>query len=509
MDIVTNWSLQQNAFFTECATGTSSIILEAVAGAGKTTSILEAAINRIKGTVAILAYNKKIADEIAEKLKKRGVDWKKVESGTVHSFGLRAYRKQFPNLNVNGDKVSELYDLHFDREGEMKAFVSSIVKLVGLAKQRGFGLITSIQDYDAWMELIEHFDVIEVDEEKEESKKDLPYKDIIETAQKLLMISNRVTDIIDFDDMVYLPLIHNVEFWRYDAVFVDEAQDTNDARRLLVAALTKKGGRVIAVGDQKQAIYGFTGADNDSLDKIAMKHNAKRMPLSVSYRCAKKIVDYAKKWNPVITSAENAPDGVVEEIDMEMLFINKNLNAEAAILCRNTKPLVKLAFQLIRKKIACKVEGRDIGMGLKKLASRWSKIKTVNALEERLEEYLAKEKAKLDHNKKLAAKFQTIEDQVETLLVIIEQCRYEGKTLVTDMLAYIDSLFAENVKGVLTLSTIHKSKGREWPTVFWLDRAGTLPSKYAKQDWQLDQENNLCYVAATRAMTNLIEVKAK
>ena len=80
---------------------------------------------------------------------------------------------------------------------------------------------------------------------------------------------------------------------------------------------------------------------------------------------------------------------------------------------------------------------------------------------------------------------------------------------MTDMLAYIDSLFAENVKGVLTLSTIHKSKGREWPTVFWLDRAGTLPSKYAKQDWQLDQENNLCYVAATRAMTNLIEVKAK
>jgi ATP-dependent exoDNAse (exonuclease V) beta subunit len=42
--------------------------------------------------------------------------------------------------------------------------------------------------------------------------------------------------------------------------------------------------------------------------------------------------------------------------------------------------------------------------------------------------------------------------------------------------------------------------------VFWLDRAGTCPSKWARQAWQAEQENNLCYVAATRSMSELIEI---
>ena len=38
--------------------------------------------------------------------------------------------------------------------------------------------------------------------------------------------------------------------------------------------------------------------------------------------------------------------------------------------------------------------------------------------------------------------------------------------------------------------------------------AGTCPSKYARQEWQQEQERNLCYVAATRAMASLVEVYA-
>jgi ATP-dependent exoDNAse (exonuclease V) beta subunit len=59
----------------------------------------------------------------------------------------------------------------------------------------------------------------------------------------------------------------------------------------------------------------------------------------------------------------------------------------------------------------------------------------------------------------------------------------------------------------VTLSTIHKAKGREWPKVFLLGRNRYMPSKYATQDWQLDQEKNLIYVAVTRAQEELIEVR--
>jgi superfamily I DNA/RNA helicase len=72
----------------------------------------------------------------------------------------------------------------------------------------------------------------------------------------------------------------------------------------------------------------------------------------------------------------------------------------------------------------------------------------------------------------------------------------------------INEIFANDVSGILVLSTIHKSKGREWNTVFWLDRAGTCPSKYARQAWQQEQEINLQYVAATRAKRSLVDLYA-
>jgi superfamily I DNA/RNA helicase len=108
--------------------------------------------------------------------------------------------------------------------------------------------------------------------------------------------------------------------------------------------------------------------------------------------------------------------------------------------------------------------------------------------------------------KKQETRAQSIEDQVETLKTIIEDCNAQRKTQVSDVVAAINMIFGDDVNNVLTLSTIHKSKGREWETVLWLDRAGTLPSFYARQEWQKVQETNLCYVAATRAKTNLVEV---
>ena len=67
-------------------------------------------------------------------------------------------------------------------------------------------------------------------------------------------------------------------------------------------------------------------------------------------------------------------------------------------------------------------------------------------------------------------------------------------------------LEGDNVTGMITLSTIHKSKGREWKRVFWLDRLNTCPSPFAKQAWESQQEVNLQYVAATRSMSELIEL---
>ena len=350
-----------------------------------------------------------------------------------------------------------------------------------------------------WFDIAEHFDVFD------NRNGVAPVKPLVTMARRLLVVSNGDLDIVDFDDMIYLPLLHKLPFPQYDNVFVDEAQDTNAARRAMVRAMVKKGGRVVAVGDPHQAIYGFTGADNDALDLIAADFNCVHMPLTITYRCPKAVVAFARQWVSHITAADAAPEGNIDENDMTAFLQRNDLDGGAAVLCRLNKPLVKLAFQLIRQGKPCRIAGRDIGGGLKKLMTKW-KVTSFDDLEVRLDTYLQQQTTRL-LAKKQEAKLATVEDQVETVRVVMDQCRVDGKHNISDAVAFVDKMFTDQIPGgMLTLTSIHKAKGREWERVFWLDRENTCPSKWARQAWQQEQEINLQYVAATRAKADLIEV---
>ena len=495
-------SPQQADFLNWVANDKGSCVLEAVAGAGKTTVLIEA-VKLTGGNVAILAYNKKIADEIGAKLKERGIDWKQARAGTVHSFGFGAYRKAFPDAKVDGHKVPNLLEKACVNANAWAARYSpGIAQMVSLAKQRALGVVGSISDVKLWHDIINHFDLFSDDKDA-----DAPLDTIISFAQSVLRASNDQTDIVDFDDMVYLPVLLKVRFWKFSWIFVDEAQDTNPARRALVRALLAPGGRVVAVGDRAQAIYGFTGADADSLDLIASDFNATRLPLTTTYRCPKAIVEFAQQWVNHIQAHESAPEGIVTGIEFDDFFDRNNLDASSVVLCRLNKPLVSLAFSLIRRGIACKVEGRDIGSGLIKLATKWKAAVTLHGLETRLQKWREAQITRALAQKKETIA-QSIADQVDTLQVVIDDCRERRQDSIDAVVDRIRGIFEDNISGMLTLSSIHKSKGREWPTVYWLDRDGTCPSKYARQKWQQEQERNLCYVAATRAMASLVEVCA-
>lgn len=492
-------SPQQAAFLDWVSNGSGSCVLEAVAGAGKTTTLLEA-VDRCSGGVAILAYNRKIADEIKGKLAKRGVDWKTAEANTVHGFGLRAYKKTFPGVKVDERKVSNVVvDMSVDAGAEhpLRMFSEIVCKLVSLAKQRALGVLGAIDDDSKWYDIVDHFDLTFDDEAA-----DARLAEIVDWSKRVLKRSNETTGVIDFDDMVYLPVLLKLRFWQYAWVFVDEAQDTNPARRALVRALVRPGGRVVAVGDRHQAIYGFTGADADSLDLIRKDFAAVDMPLTITYRCPKDVVTFARQWVSHIEAHESAPDGSVHAIALKDLYERNDLAGGSAILCRNTKPLVSLAFDLIRRKVACRVEGRDIGVGLKKLATKWKRVKTLHGLEQQLVKWGDAQK-KRAMAKGAAAMAQMIDDQVGTMFVITDECRKAGHDSISAVCGYIDNLFSDNVDGMLVLSTGHKSKGREWDTVFILDLDKTIPSPYARQKWQLEQEYNLAYVMVTRSKNTL------
>lgn len=505
-----NYSPQQQDFLDWCEKGSGSCVLEAVAGAGKTTALL-AGGELIRGQVAYVAYNKKIVDETKEKLATRNIDWKKMQAGTAHSFGYQAYKKA-RNWNkeqaqraVDENKVNVILDDMMPEptplnmiEHPLRVYSPAIKQMVSLAKQHMFGVLEPLESFDAWAHIADHYDVF--------SEEDgiVPLADIVKACIVALQRSNQQLDTIDYDDMIYMPLLHRCRFWQFDVVMVDEAQDTNAARRALVRAMLKKGGRVVAVGDPHQAIYGFTGADSDALDLIAKDFACVKLDLTVTFRCPKAVVNFAHQWVRHIQAADTAPQGSVTRTSLEDFMKRNDLTVGSAVLCRVTKPLVALAFRMIRNRIPCRIEGREVGKAIQKLMTRW-KVSTLNALEEKIDNYLQREMTKL-LAKKQETKMAQIEDMVETVRVIIDQCRKEGKRNVSDAVAYIDELFGDNVKNVIVLSTIHKSKGREWPRVFWLDRANTCPSKWARQEWQKEQELNLCYVAATRAQEQLIEI---
>jgi superfamily I DNA/RNA helicase len=94
---------------------------------------------------------------------------------------------------------------------------------------------------------------------------------------------------IDFSDMIFYPAKYpELITEQYDYVCLDESQDTNNAQVQLIENIIRKpGGRLIAVGDEKQSIYGFQGSNIDSFQQIQKKFNTTVLPLTVTYRCAK------------------------------------------------------------------------------------------------------------------------------------------------------------------------------------------------------------------------------
>jgi superfamily I DNA/RNA helicase len=293
-----------------------------------------------------------------------------------------------------------------------------------------------------------------------------------------------------------------------NGLLVHNCQDTNGARRALALAMLKpRTGRMIFVGDPAQAIYGFTGADSDSMKLLKDATNAITLPLNVTRRCPHKVVEMAKKLVSDFTAHESSKEGVVRVTQYNDLP-KENLSKMDVVLCRNTSPLIKLAYTLLTQGIGCRVEGREIGTGLIALARRW-KVKELSALMNKLDDYQHRQTAKF-MSKGQEDRIEALVDKIECLRIIIQRCLGMKQHTIDDLVRSIEQMFGNTKDGevppVLTLSTVHKSKGREWKRVFLLGRGRYMPSPYAKKDWAIQQEQNLIYVAITRSLEELIDV---
>lgn len=440
------------------------------------------------------AFNKAIAVETQEKLPEG------VESKTLHSIGMGFLRSHYGKIKVSNDqnnfRMKQLLGYEVSDRMDKKHFdlCTKVCKVVSLLKN--FLLEGTKKDI---VGLVNHFG-IDVNGSIEH---------IIEYAPKVLkMASEESTGLkyIDFDDMIYLPAKLGIVNKSYDLMIVDEVQDLNPAQHELVC---KAAERIVMVGDDRQAIYGFRGSDSDSINTCIQKlkdqgDEVEEYPLNVTWRCPKSHVKAVQHLVPDLEAASDAIEGEIHEIKLDK--ITEHLSgSNSLVMCRVNAPICQLAFRLIKNGTPCRIQGRDFGAGLISLIKKLNRD-DVPAISEELENYRQKEINRILKQKQFNSDMaiQNMEDKCDCILHLSE-----GLELTSQLIGRIKDLFSEEkLKDQVLLSSGHRSKGLEADDIFILNPE-LIPHPMAKQPWEIEQENNLYYVMHTRGMKRKFIVYTK
>jgi superfamily I DNA/RNA helicase len=460
-----------------------NILVQACAGSGKTTTMVWlAGLIPTHQRVLALSFNKSISDELANRMPVH------VQSNTMHSLGLRMIKRVHRGVRLEERKLQALLDGHpgiaLVPEAIRGLIVSDLRAIIPLAQDT----LTDPHNIDLLAALAEI-----VGRPLEAPKLSLPM------AASVMDACDQVKEIITFCEMIRHPTIHNYPNDFYDVVFVDEAQDLNGAQHALLKKLVMPGrGKLIAVGDFRQSVYSFRGADPRSMSRLKNEWDMQELPLDISYRCDRAIVAEAQNivGSELIRPRDDAAEGSVETMDMPRLA--SEARPGDMIICRTNAPLVSIAIQLSREGKKAQIRGRDISGMLTALVRR-SKAGTIPALQAWLASWRQSKVSEAILAKKSESSIQSIEDQADTLLAVVESC-----SSVSDVLVCIDNLFDEREVGIC-LSTVHRAKGLEADTVF-IAGPELLPAPWAKSDTEKEQERNLAYVAVTRAKHRLVRV---
>lgn len=486
-------SQYQQDIFEFIQNGTGNAVVEAVAGSGKTTTIVKAlSFTPPTDKVAFVAFNKHIADE----LKRRAPGHVKV--CTLHSLGFSNLRRSLPyRQNVDENKLSQIMDgipelqtrtlpgdpelLPEDRSARY-TLRSSITKLVSLTK----ATLTDEWDAPAVMSMADRYGV-DLNGEGDRAVQLLP---------EIIQLSAERNTVIDFDDMIWMPLRFELELEKFDWLFIDEAQDLNASQIKFVLNSIKPGGRIIAVGDRNQSLYGFRGADTQAIPRLIEALNATLLPLSITYRCPVSHVKLAQAFVPQIEARPDAIEGIVADIKEQALA--SLVRDGDMLVCRVNAPLISLAFQLIRAGVKATVRGRDIGKNMVTLVDKFT-TDDISTFELLLSEYQRKEMERLER-RKLSGQIMALTDKCDTLFAIAAEC--DSVCMIKECIL---AIFSDDIAGVV-LSSVHRAKGLEADRVFIL-KPELMPHPLAKQEWEVEQEANCKYVAITRSKSELYFVR--
>ena len=486
-------SQYQKAIFDYIQHEKGNLVVEAAAGSGKTYTLVKAlSLIPQDKRVLMTAFNKDIVKELTKKVK----EFPNVEVRTLHGLGMILTTRglRIGGMKPEGYKYTQLIYNHWQdltktninklSRNARKSFVENTKKLVDFGR---FYLATTRSEM---IELMTKYDIPCVADE-------------VDVALKVMAIGGKNLDSIDYTDMIWMPHIYDLHLQEceYDFIMVDECQDLNVAERNLVLRCLKEGGRLIAVGDSNQCIYGFSGSDPDSFRAIQSIPNTVSMPLSISYRCPESVVKFAQNLVPSIEAKQGAEEGVI--LDCVSL---DDVHDGDMVLCRNNAPLLQVYCKLLEQGKRAYIRGSDVGKNLQNIVIGthkdylYTNLKRDGVFIRLYEDLFNSRKAIMERygiSQEDAMKHETIQAKLD----MIRALEVLGADLTTteELTKKIEDIFPKNDKGEgIMLSTVHKAKGLEADNVF-IACASLMPSKSALDEWQVQQERNLMYVAYTRA----------
>lgn len=506
----TRWSDQQNSIFKWFIDGEGNLVVRARAGTGKTTTIVEAVTKLFASGKAprtlLAAFNKKIAVELEERLP-AGASAK-----TLHSLGYGFVRSYWNDIKIDSANKRAWAIAEVACKGAPDDVRKEVVKLS--AKLKAIMPMAGSCSSEAEKQA-EVYDVVSIADrfgismDEEWIKDGYTVEFLAEKAIQMLVIGKDFRDgTIDFDDMVWLPVRNGWVRPRYDLVVIDEAQDMNRTQIDLAMGVCDPGGRICVVGDDRQAIYGFRGADSGSIDRLKESLKASEMGLNTTYRCGKNIVQEAKRLVPDFLAHESNGDGIVRSTNIGLCITEATVGD--FILSRTNAPLVSVCLKLLRDGKPANIEGRDVGAGLANIVKKLNK----GAAKKSFKKFCAALDLWLDTEIKRAqlrgergeATIARVMDQHETLCFLMD-----GLTSADAILLRIKKLFADT-KGEgqrIICSSVHKSKGLEANRV-WLLKDTFFSRQPVPPPWASGaEEKNIEYVAVTRAKHELVWVEGK
>jgi DNA helicase-2/ATP-dependent DNA helicase PcrA len=431
------------------------LAIVAGAGSGKTRVLtLRTAYRSREGTLdpsktLVATFSRKAAEELRQRLFRLGV--RDVTCSTIHAVALRILNDHRSSLGR--PDVSLLLNR------------SSLLDQALRAVDSTSALPTVVEAEIAWAKS-RRLDAESYAEGARAKARSCPlpwgeFARVFSTYESLKRQQGR----LDLDDLlidatrlvVTNEVFRSAVAWRFRHIFLDETQDLNPAQLHLILAICGEDPDLTFVGDPNQAIYGWNGSDASLMDDLTRRFaETETIYLRSNKRSSRHIVEVAN-------AALGAPE----------------VNSDARE--RGHPPT-------ITRFATDEDEAQTIARQIWRSEGATANLSSVAVLA------------------RTNAQLQRVADALDGLHVAY---KFAGSDLTPASDVRVPTTFnvgggADQTDDRVTLSTFHRSKGLEWPTVYLIGLADSLvPYRMARTHDALAEEQRLFYVALTRPTERL------